>query len=187
MGKCPHCPSCGKKKSCGNHHVYVIELKEEVLDDPAFCPDRPSNAGPHSKCYYVGETKHRVDCRFTQHGAKKRRRKKEGATFDCTCKTGKVVKVEFDAYNEFCDYRLHPADAIPNGYKALDLYIRRTLGIVRRLSGTSKMGPDTDASAVVAEYSNEKGVTGLSVGEVSVTPRITLSRTIYAMLIMIGK
>ena len=96
MGKCPHCPSCGKKKSCGNHHVYVIELKEEVLDDPAFCPDRPSNAGPHSKCYYVGETKHRVDCRFTQHRAKKRRRKKEGATFDCTCKTGKVVKVEFD-------------------------------------------------------------------------------------------
>ena len=99
MGKCPHCPSCGKKKSCGNHHVYVIELKEEVLDDPAFCPDRPSNAGPHSKCYYVGETKHRVDCRFTQHRAKKRRRKKEGATFDCTCKTGKIVKVKFDAYN----------------------------------------------------------------------------------------
>ena len=109
MGKCPHCPSCGKKKSCGNHHVYVIELKEEVLEDPTFCPDRPSNAGPHSKCYYVGETIHRVDCRFTQHRAKKRRRKKEGATFDCTCKTGKVVKVEFNAYNRPSRY--------PNKYR----------------------------------------------------------------------
>ena len=37
MGKCRHCPSCGKKRVCGNHHVYVIELKKEVLDDPSFC------------------------------------------------------------------------------------------------------------------------------------------------------
>ena len=109
MGKCPHCPSCGKKKSCGNHHVYVIELKKEVLDDPSFCPDRPINAGPHSKCYYVGETNHRVDCRFTQHRAKKRRRKKEGATFDCSCNNGTVVKVKFNAYNSPSKY--------PNKYR----------------------------------------------------------------------
>ena len=121
MGKCPHCPSCGKKKSCGNHHVYVIELKEEVLEDPTFCPDRPSNAGPHSKCYYVGETKHRVDCRFTQHRAKKRRRKKEGATFDCTCKTGNVVKVEFNAYNSPSRY--------PNKYRMNQEHYSRMIGL----------------------------------------------------------
>lgn len=104
MGKCPHCPNCGKKKSCGNHHVYAIELKKDVLDDPTFCPTRPNNAGPLSRCFYVGETKHRVDCRFNQHRAKKRRRKKEGATFDCTCETGKVVELEFNAYNSPSKY-----------------------------------------------------------------------------------
>ena len=100
MGKCPHCPSCGKKKWCGNNHVYAIELRKEVLDNPKFCPERPSNAGEHSRCFYIGQTaKHRVDCRFTQHRAKARRRKKEGATFTCTCKTGLPVEVEFTPYN----------------------------------------------------------------------------------------
>jgi len=99
MGKCPHCPNCGSKKSCGKHHVYAIELRSEVLEDPAFCPERPKNSGPHSRCFYIGETNHRVDCRFTQHRAKKRRRKKEGASFSCTCETGIKVDVAFTSFN----------------------------------------------------------------------------------------
>nr|AIE90262.1 hypothetical protein [uncultured marine group II/III euryarchaeote AD1000_01_G07]AIF05584.1 hypothetical protein [uncultured marine group II/III euryarchaeote KM3_185_F04] len=100
MAKCAHCSACGSKKKCGKHHVYVIELRPEVLGNSGFCPVRPENAGSHSKCYYVGETKHRVDCRFTQHRARKRRRKKMGATFDCSCDTGKPEPTEFTPYNK---------------------------------------------------------------------------------------
>ena len=99
MGKCRECPRCGKKKSCGNHHVYAIELRMEVLDDVNYCPERPSNAGEHSRCFYIGETEHRSDCRFTQHRAKKRRRNMEGATFSCTCKTGIAEEIKFSPYN----------------------------------------------------------------------------------------
>ena len=95
--------------------------------------------------------------------------------------------LESDAYKEVCDYRLHPADDILNDDSALDLYIRQTVGTARHVSGTCKMGPDSDAMAVVDQYCSVKGVTGLSVVDASVKPRITRSGAIHATVLMIGE
>ena len=57
----------------------------------------------------LGKPSIELICRFTQHRAKRRRRKKEGATFDCTCKNGTVVKVNFNTYNSPSTY--------PNKYR----------------------------------------------------------------------
>ena len=91
-----------------------------------------------------------------------------------------------DRYKEVCDYRLHPTDDILHDDSALDLYIRQTVGTARHVSGTCKMGPDSDAMAVVDQYCSVKGVTGLSVVDASVNPRITRSGAIHATVIMIG-
>ena len=95
--------------------------------------------------------------------------------------------LETDAYKEVCDYRLHPTDDILKDDNALDLYIRQTVGTARHVSGTCKMGPDSGAMAVVDQYCSVKGVTGLSVVDASVTPRITRSGAIYATVLMIGE
>ena len=95
--------------------------------------------------------------------------------------------LESDAYKDVCDYRLHPTDDILNDDNALDLYIRQTVGTARHVSGTCKMGPDSDAMAAVDQYCSVKGVTGLSVVDASVKPRITRSGGSHATVLMIGE
>ena len=95
--------------------------------------------------------------------------------------------LETDAYKDVADYRLHPTDDIVADDDALDIYIRQTVGTARHVSGTCKMGPDSDPMAVVDQYCNVKGVTGLSVVDASVMPRVTRSGGSHATVIMIGE
>ena len=64
---------------------------------------------------------------------------------------------------------------------------RQTVGTARHVSGTCKMGPDSDPMAVVDQYCNVKGVTGLSVVDASVMPRVTRSGGSHATVVMIGE
>jgi len=57
-----------------------------------------------------------------------------------------------DAYKDVAEFRIHPADDILANNNALDLWIRQTVGTARHVSGTCKMGPDTDPMAVVDQY-----------------------------------
>ena len=95
--------------------------------------------------------------------------------------------LESDAYKDVCDQRLHPTDDILNNDDALDLYIRQTVGSARHVSGTCKMGPDSDPMAVVDQYCNVKGVTGLSVVDASIKPKITRSGGSHATVLMMGE
>ncbi len=70
---------------------------------------------------------------------------------------------------------------------AMNLWIRQTIGTARHVSGTCKMGPDSDPMAVVDQYCRVKGVKGLSVVDASVKPRITRSGGSHATVIMIGE
>lgn len=83
------CAKCGTKKKCHGSHVYAVELDQKVLEDEKFsrkCGLFPNFAG---RCFYVGSTSaHRVECRYKQHRLRKRTRRKAGASFGCTCKTG---------------------------------------------------------------------------------------------------
>jgi predicted dehydrogenase (TIGR03970 family) len=95
--------------------------------------------------------------------------------------------LESDVYKDVADYRIHPTDAILADDDALDLWIRQTVGTARHVSGTCKMGPDTDPMAVVDQYCRVKGVQGLWVVDASVMPRIPRSGGAHATVVMIGE
>ncbi|HZI74980.1 MAG TPA: GMC oxidoreductase, partial [Gemmatimonadales bacterium] len=95
--------------------------------------------------------------------------------------------LESNAYKDVVDHRIHPTnDILANDY-ALDLWIRRTVGTARHVSGTCRMGPDSDAMAVVDQYSRVKGIEGLWVADASVMPRIPRSGGAHATVIMIAE
>ena len=95
--------------------------------------------------------------------------------------------LESGAYKDVCDHRLHPANDILADDDALDLYIRQTVGTARHVSGTCKMGPDSDAMAVVDQYCSVKGIKGLSVVDASVKLKITRSGGSHATVIMMAE
>jgi choline dehydrogenase len=95
--------------------------------------------------------------------------------------------LQSDAYEDVVDRRIHPTDDVLASDNALDLWIRQTVGTARHVSGTCKMGPDTDPMAVVDQYCRVKGVQGLWVVDASVMPRIPRSGGAHATVIMIGE
>ncbi len=95
--------------------------------------------------------------------------------------------LESDTYKDVVDHRIHPTDAILADDDAFDLWIRQTVGTARHVSGTCKMGPDTDPMAVVDQYCRVKGVQGLWVVDASVMPRIPRSGGAHATVVMIGE
>jgi choline dehydrogenase len=95
--------------------------------------------------------------------------------------------LESDGYREVVEYRIHPANDILNNDDALDLWMRQTVGSARHVSGTCKMGPDTDPMAVVDQYCRVRGVSGLWVADASVMPRIPRSGGAHASVIMIAE
>jgi choline dehydrogenase len=98
-----------------------------------------------------------------------------------------VRLLESDAYKDVVDYRIHPTDDILADDDALDLWLRQTVGTARHVSGTCKMGPDTDPMSVVDQYCAVKGVQGLWVVDASVMPRIPRSGGAHATVIMIAE
>jgi len=83
--------------------------------------------------------------------------------------------------------RIRPANDILANDDALDLWISQTVGTAMHVSGTCKMGPDTDPMAVVDQYCTVKGVENLWVADASVMPRIPRSGGAHATVIMIGE
>jgi choline dehydrogenase len=95
--------------------------------------------------------------------------------------------LESDAYKDVADYRIYPTDDILADDDALDLWIRQTVGTARHVSGTCKMGPDSDPMAVVDQDCRVQGVQGLWVADASVMPRIPRSGGAHATVVMIGE
>jgi predicted dehydrogenase (TIGR03970 family) len=95
--------------------------------------------------------------------------------------------LQSDAYRDVVEFRIHPADDILASDDALDLWMRQAVGTARHVSGTCKMGPDSDPMTVVDQYCRVKGVQGLSVADASIMPRIPRSGGAHATVIMIGE
>ena len=95
--------------------------------------------------------------------------------------------LESDAYRDVVDYRISPTDDILADDDALDLWIRQTVGTARHVSGTCKMGPDSDPMTVVDQYCRVKGIQGLWVADSSVVPRIPRSGGLHPTALMIGE
>jgi len=99
MAESKSCRCCGSKKKCNGAHVYVIELESEVVADLKFRKLAGISEDFAGRCFYVGQTSaHRVECRFKQHRAKKRTRRR-GEPFPCTCKNGKPADIPYHYTN----------------------------------------------------------------------------------------
>ncbi|GEM_PF-798262 len=75
-----HCPECNAEgPACGGVHVYAIELDKVVMEARGFAKNNPDYV-VGQPCFYVGETAHRVECRYKQHVASDSRQ-----NFLCPC------------------------------------------------------------------------------------------------------
>ena len=97
-----------------------------------------------------------------------------------------VKMLNTDAYKEVSDEKVAPSDEILANDDDLDLWIRQTVGSARHVSGTCKIGPDSDPMAVVDQECRVKGIEGLWVADSSVMPQVPRANT-NATAIMIGE
>lgn len=95
--------------------------------------------------------------------------------------------LDSSAYKTVAKHRILPTGAILANDDTLDQWIRQTVGSARHVSGTCKMGPDSDPMAVVDQYCRVKGIEHLSVVDASIMPRIPRSGGAHATVIMIGE
>jgi choline dehydrogenase-like flavoprotein len=77
-------------------------------------------------------------------------------------------------------------DVVLDSDDELDAWVRSHLATAVHLSGSARMGPDTDGGAVVDQELRVRGVAGLRVVDTSVMPRVT-SRGPAATAVMIGE
>ena len=82
--------------------------------------------------------------------------------------------------------RIMPSDEELQSDDLLDDWLRRNSGTSHHISGTCKMGPDSDPMAVVDQYLKVKGIEGLRVADASIMPDCIRANT-NATTIMIGE
>ena len=81
-----------------------------------------------------------------------------------------VRMAELPCYGELLLERIMPTDEELRSDELLDEWLRRNSGTSHHVSGTCKMGPETDPMAVVDQYLKVRGVEGLRVADASVMP-----------------
>ncbi|MDA1129013.1 MAG: mycofactocin system GMC family oxidoreductase MftG [Chloroflexi bacterium] len=97
-----------------------------------------------------------------------------------------VSLLETDAYKEVSEGLTSPSEEILATDDDLDLWIRQTVGSARHVSGTCKIGPDSDPMAVVDQQCRVKGFQGLWIADSSVMPQVPRANA-NATAIMIGE
>ena len=89
-------------------------------------------------------------------------------------------------FSEILLERIMPTDEELESDEALNDWLRRNSGTSHHVSGTCKMGPDSDPMAVVDQFLKVKGLEGLRVADASVMPDCIRANT-NATTIMIGE
>ena len=87
-------------------------------------------------------------------------------------------------FDDLLGERIAPADADLESDEALDGWLRRNAGIAGHTSVTCKMGPASDAMAVVDQYCRVHGLAGLRVIDASIMPEITRANTNATVIMM---
>ena len=97
-----------------------------------------------------------------------------------------VSLAEHEAFKDIILERVTPTDDDLATDDALDAWLMRNVGTSHHISGTCKMGPDTDPMAVLNQFGQVRGVEGLHVADASVMPDVVRANT-NATSIMIGE
>ena len=117
--------------------------------------------------------------RYLQH-PEDLRRVREGIRFGARL-------LESEAYRGVVDHRITPTDETLADDDALNLWMRQTVGTARHVSGTCRMGPDSDSMTVVDQYCRVKGLQGIWVADASVVPQLLRGGGMHPTVIMIGE
>jgi choline dehydrogenase len=94
--------------------------------------------------------------------------------------------LEHESYQEFVEECISPTAEDLESDEALDRWLRQNVTTTQHISGTCKMGPDSDPLAVVDQYCRVHGLEGLRVVDVSVLPDCVRANT-NATTIMIAE
>ena len=97
-----------------------------------------------------------------------------------------VRLADHPAFKDIVIDRVTPTDAELASDDALDAWLMRNAGTSHHISGTCKMGPDTDPMAVVDQFGGVRGLEGLRVADASIMPDVIRANT-NATSIMIGE
>ena len=90
------------------------------------------------------------------------------------------------AFQRFIEARVSPSDEVLASDQALDQWMRDTVVTSHHSSGTCKMGPATDPTAVVDQYGRVHGIGGLRVADASIMPDCVRGNT-NATVMAIGE
>jgi choline dehydrogenase len=91
-----------------------------------------------------------------------------------------------EAFKNIVDAMITPTAADLASDDALDQWLLENVCIGQHLSGTCKMGPESDAAAVVDQYGKVRGIEGLRVADASIMPDCIRANT-NCTTIMIGE
>ena len=94
--------------------------------------------------------------------------------------------VDYPAYGDVLDQWVSPAEPELADDDLLDDWLKRTISSARHMSGTCKMGPDSDPAAVVNQRLQVRGVEGLWVADASILPQVPRANT-HATVIMVAE
>ena len=81
-----------------------------------------------------------------------------------------IKLAEHEDFKDVLDERIEPTDDDLASDDALDNWIMREVGTYSHISGTCKMGPESDPLAVVDQYGRVRGAEGLRVADASIMP-----------------
>ena len=93
---------------------------------------------------------------------------------------------EHDSFSDIIERRVDPTDADLESNDSLDEWIKREVTTSQHISCTCKMGPSSDATAVVDQYGNVHGIDGLKVADASIMPDCIRANTNVTTM-MIGE
>ena len=94
--------------------------------------------------------------------------------------------MDHEQFRDIYDGLISPTEADLVSDDALDNWMLREVCIGQHLSGTCKMGPDSDAMAVVDQHGRVHGIASLRVADASVMPDVIRANT-NCTTIMIGE
>jgi choline dehydrogenase len=88
------------------------------------------------------------------------------------------------AFRKVLGEKVDPSDPILASDELMDDWMMRQCSTMQHISGTCKMGPESDAMAVVDQHCRVRGVTGLRVADCSIMPDCIRANTnVTAMMI----
>ena len=93
---------------------------------------------------------------------------------------------EHEAFQEIIKERISPSESDLASDAHLDSWLQQNIGVAGHTCGTCKMGPESDATAVVDQSCRVYGLKGLRVVDASVMPEIPRANT-NATVIMIAE